>query len=136
VDYDANESVLLRALTDAEYALLRAIWIVAFGEQYRGEEGFGQWQTWDYIWRSIVRSDPEFPDPDELLAQLPEVNVPNTTGRRYGLVWTSDPVNGDPSERIVGLTIAGMQRLSEEFDLGSSADILTQLVASIAKAED
>lgn len=130
------DDALRRELTANEKALLMAIWEGAFGERYVTKGELGSWQTWDYVSRIARANQPTMDSSDEILAQLPVVAVPNTSGRRYGWVWLSEGADSRPAARIVGLSIAGLARLAEsQPEIEEYANQLVWLVNAIARAD-
>jgi hypothetical protein len=125
---------LTRQLDPHELDLLDTIWGAAFDYDFANGAALG-WQTWDFIWRNLVREKPDSPNPELTLANLPTVVVPGS-GRRYGLVWEADPESGGPAARRIGLCIAGLLRpIERKPSAAGFADGTVQLVASIARAE-
>lgn len=137
VDDFREEAVLGRELLSEERQLLETIWDVAFSQRFLRAGETGEWQTWDFVWRTISQEHPDFPDPEDVLQQLPQVFVPNTAGqRRYGLVWLSQGSDSRQASFRTGLTVIGMLRMAEERqDVRQFADSFAKCIASIAIAE-
>lgn len=130
------DDALRRELTADESALLMTIWEGAFGERYVSKSELGGWQTWDYVSRTARANMPGMGNPDEILAQLPVVAVPDTGGRGYGWVWLSEGADSRPAARIIGLSIAGLTRLAEnQPDIEEYANQLAWLVNAIARTD-
>ncbi len=134
--FSGSDDALRRELSTDEKALLMTIWESAFSERYVSESELGGWQTWDYVSRIARANQPAMNNPDEILAQLPMVAVPNTSGRGYGWVWLSEGTDSRPAARIVGLSIAGLTRLAEsQPEIEEYANQLVWLVNAIARAD-
>jgi hypothetical protein len=129
-------SVLGRILEPEETLLLQEIWLSVSNsaELY----GFGPiWPVWDFVSRQLITEKANYPDPDEVLAQLPRVRRPGTKDQTYGLVWRERPSGAPllPDERV-GLTIAGLRALAKSQDSVSEvADMLAAFVGDLAKRE-
>jgi len=117
---------LLRPLDESEYALLEVIWQPA-------RTPYG-WPMWDYVSRTMCQRDPAVIDADQLFRALPAISRELQLGQ-YGLVWSSDSYALNPGS-FVGLTIAGLLRLSERIPgVGACADEMAVLLRHLADEE-
>lgn len=123
---------LLRDLDSIEQDLLAAIWDPI-------EREVAPWPVWDYVSRTLYRTPLATADAGAVLASLPTTSVPilgSVFGVTYGLVWRSGQGLGPAREERVGLTIAGLVRLSEQRpELKELADRLVGVIGVIARAE-
>jgi hypothetical protein len=120
--------MLGRSLDSDEYSLIRAVWTPV-------EAGYGQWPVWDYVARTLARSQPPVVRAAELLGSLPL--LPRGPGfSEYGPVWLESAgrfIVPNASETI-GLSIVGMNALRKEFkSAGIAADALAQAIGIVAE---
>jgi len=72
----------------------------------------------------------------ELYRSLPEVGPATNDGRRYGLVWVSDFREEPTADSVVGLSIAGIIRLTEVEQINPNvAEAIVSVVAMLADWE-
>jgi ribosomal protein S13 len=127
----ASGNPLTRPLDDVEYAVLQTIWDPVAS----AASGVGAWPVWDYVSRTMFQREPPVPDADSVFWALPAVPRGLQLGR-YGLVWNSQGHYSLEPGKAVGLTIAGIWRLSERRPgLRSAADRLAALIGALAKTE-
>jgi hypothetical protein len=123
---------LLRPLEPVELDLLEAIWDPIARE-------VAPWPVWDYVSRTLYKGPLRVRDAGAVLASMPRMPDPMLgalDGRAYGLVWRDAIGPGPAGEEHVGLTIAGLVRLSEwHAPLKVLADHLTEIISSLAAAE-
>ena len=123
---------LLRPLEPVELDLLEAIWDPIAREA-------APWPVWDYVSRTLYKGPLRVRDAGAVLASMPRMPDPMLgalDGRAYGLVWRDALGPGPAGEEHVGLTIAGLVRLSERHaPLKVLADHLTEIISSLAAAE-
>jgi len=123
---------LLRSLAPVELDLLDAIWDPIARET-------APWPVWDYVSRTLYKGPLRVRDAGAVLASMPTMPDPMLGafhGRAYGLVWRDAFGPGPAGEERVGLTIAGLVRLSERHaPLKVLADDITEIIRSLAAAE-
>lgn len=71
---------LARQLESHEFDLLESIWSAAFDHDFANGAALG-WQTWDFVWRSLVQWKQGPLDPEVTLANLPTVVNPRSGHR-------------------------------------------------------
>ena len=128
--------ILARTLECEETQLLETIWLSVSlsAELYKVGPS---WPVWDFVSRHLLTENADYPDPEEVFAQLPRVRRPGTRDQTYGLVWRERPSGAPPSpDEQVGLTIAGFRALAKSVaSVGEVADTFAAFVGELAKCE-
>lgn len=123
---------LLQNLTDQQARLVSIIWdVVSTSKDVAARD----WPVWDYVARTLHNEFPELEDAAYVFNSLPRIGRDPYTDRTYGLVWRNETAAGAlRPEHIVGLTIAGIDRV--ERDQGSRVSVARALVEVIASLAD
>lgn len=125
-------------LTLEQIELLRLIWQPLVMAKDLGHEP--DWPVWDYLQRSLYKTFPGLPDATEVVTSFPVVRdaIP-TAGlpRQYSLIWHTGHMAMQPGlENRVGLTIAGLAKLSEhDANALLLADALASIIGAAAAAD-
>jgi hypothetical protein len=127
---------LTRQLDESEAKLLEVIWRPVAHSQEFYKLG-PAWPTWDFVSRTLLLENPGYPDPNEVLRQLPAIARRGPHTQRYSLVFRSVSGDADPGlDEIMGLTVAGLYQLARTQPVVADvADTLATFIRDIAKAE-
>lgn len=127
---------LLRELELEELELLKVIWLpVCDAANYTKEP---VWPVWDFVARTLMQGNSDFPDPIEVLMGLPSIPILGSHGATYGLVWVeNNSTSALGGNEKIGLTIAGFAQLAANGELAAPVhDKLSTLICEIAIAEE
>ena len=130
-----DATVLDGELTPLQIKLLRIIWDEI---SRQGPGGYGNWPTWDYVERMLDREAPEINSSSylEIYRSLPKIGPATNDGRRYGLVWDSDFHEEPTADSTVGLSLAGIIRLTEVEQINPNVvEAIVSVVAMLANWE-
>lgn len=104
-------SVLWRPLSESARVLLDVIWgcVVTGGPAIEG-----RWPVWSELEDEVYALHPDFPDLDVVYQSVPALALPTSMhSNPYGLLWHSQMGRLPGPRDTVGLSIAGLARLSE-----------------------
>jgi hypothetical protein len=124
---------LSQVLSVPESTLLDTLWDRTIGSA----QSQGEWPQWDFLERRMFSQLPDLEGAVEVLAGLPSMSKPASYGATYGLVWRTQGGTPSPmSEERLGLSIAGLTRVSNRRNSAVCADRLVAVLRDLALVEE